>query len=79
MRMLRAMPTRFKDEDVTEIAALWQIRAEADRVTAQAITRLRGSGFTWAEIAGELGVSLQAVQQWHQRRSAFNDPLKAGT
>ena len=44
--------------------------SEAERAVTDAITGLRSAGFTWEELGAEIGVSRQAVQQWHKRRLA---------
>jgi hypothetical protein len=78
IRMIRAMARRVGANDIAEFGLMWQIMGEAEGAVFEAIEKLRGEGFAWAEIAAEVGVSRQAVQQWHGRRAAVfgrNDPL----
>jgi len=53
-----------------EFASVWQIRAAADRIAADAIDRLRAEGASWAELAAETGLSRQGLAQWRGRRPA---------
>ena len=42
--------------------------AEIDDAIAKAVTGLRGSGYSWAEIGSRLGIARQAAQQrWGAR------------
>ena len=42
-------------------------RAELDRAESLSVRRARNSGLTWQEIAGELGVTKQAVHKRYGR------------
>ncbi len=53
-----------------EFASVWQIRAAADRIAADAIDRLRAEGSSWAELAAHTGLSRQGLAQWRGRRPA---------
>jgi len=45
-----------------------RLSAEIDTAIAQAVTGLRGSGYSWAEIGSRLGITRQAAQQrWGAR------------
>lgn len=44
-----------------------QQRAELDRAESLSVRRARNSGLTWQEIAGELGVTKQAVHKRYGR------------
>lgn len=69
VRMIRTLARRVGASDIDEFAALWEVRAEADRAAAAAIDDLRAAGFSWAEIAAQTGASKQALSQWHKRRA----------
>jgi hypothetical protein len=44
------------------------LSAEIDTAIAQAVTGLRGFGYSWAEIGSRLGITRQAAQQrWGAR------------
>ena len=44
------------------------LSAEIDDAIAQAVTGLRGFGYSWAEIGSRLGITRQAAQQrWGAR------------
>jgi DNA-directed RNA polymerase sigma subunit (sigma70/sigma32) len=86
--MIRSLARRIGGSDLAQFGVLWEVMAEAERAATDAITGLRSSGFTWEELGTEIGVSRQAVQQWHKRRladisdqasteSAVNDSLTA--
>lgn len=73
IRMIRTMARRVGASDLAEFGAMWEVRAEAERAAADAIDGLRASGFSWGEIAAEVGVSKQAVHQWRKRRDSADD------
>ena len=56
-----------------EFASVWQIRAAADRIAADAIDRLRAEGSSWAELAAHTGLSRQGLAQWRGRRPARSE------
>ena len=62
-RVLRAYARRVADGDVEALALMLGLSAEIDDAIAQAITGLRGSGYSWAEIGSRLGITRQAAQQ----------------
>ena len=45
------------------------LSAEIDDAIAQAVTGLRGFGYSWAEIGSRLGITRQAAQQRWGRAS----------
>jgi hypothetical protein len=78
IRMIRAMSGRADASDLAEFALFWEIRAEADRATFDAITALKAAGYSWADLAEEVGGFRQAMSQWHKRKAAqygVNTPL----
>ena len=67
-RVLRAYARRVADGDVEALTLMLGLSAEIDTAIAQAVTGLRGSGYSWAEIGSRLGVTRQAAQQrWGAR------------
>ena len=67
-RVLRAYARRVADGDVEALTLMLGLSAEIDDAIAQAVTGLRGSGYSWAEIGSRLGITRQAAQQrWGAR------------
>ena len=62
-RVLRAYARRIADGDVEALTLMLGLSAEIDDAIAQAVTGLRGSGYSWAEIGSRLGITRQAAQQ----------------
>ena len=62
-RILRAYTRRVADGDVEALAVLLGLSAEIETAIAQAVTGLRASGYSWAEIGSRLGITRQAAQQ----------------
>ncbi|MGI8593423.1 MAG: Clp protease N-terminal domain-containing protein, partial [Solirubrobacteraceae bacterium] len=50
------------------LRALTAMRREADRLEAQHVTSAIQGGWSWSRVAGELGVSKQAVHRKHAQR-----------
>ncbi len=75
VRMIRSYAARVGVSDIDNICPLWEVRQAADDAVTEAINDLRRSGFSWERIGAEIGMSRQAVQQWHARRQGVNDPL----
>ena len=70
-RVLRAYARRVADGDVEALAVLLGLSAEIDDAIAQAVTGLRGFGYSWAEIGSRLGITRQAAQQrWAGRKDS---------
>jgi hypothetical protein len=66
-RILRAYARRVADGDVEALIAMTGLAAEIDAAIGQAVTGLRGFGYSWAEIGSRLGITRQAAQQrWGQ-------------
>jgi hypothetical protein len=68
-RVLRAYARRVADGDVESLACMIGLSAEIDTAIAQAVTGLRATGYSWAEIGARLGVTRQAAQQRWGRAS----------
>ena len=62
-RVLRAYARRVADGDVEALTLMLGLSAEIDNAIAQAVTGLRGFGYSWAEIGSRLGITRQAAQQ----------------
>ena len=67
-RVIRAAGRRVASGDVEALTALAALSLELDTALDQAVTGLRGAGYSWAEIASRLGVTRQAAQQRWTRR-----------
>jgi hypothetical protein len=66
-RILRAYTRRVADGDVDALIAMTGLAAEIDAMIGQAVTGLRSSGYSWADIGARLGITCQAAQQrWGQ-------------
>ena len=70
-RVLRAYARRVADGDVEALILMFGRSAEIDTAISQAVTGLRGFGYSWAEIGSRLGTTRQAAQQ---RGHSENDP-----
>src|SRR5438093_121265 len=68
-RVLRAYARRVADGDVEALTLMLGLSAEIDDTIAQAVTGLRGFGYSWAEIGSRLGITRQAAQQRWGRAS----------
>jgi hypothetical protein len=67
-RVLRAYARRVAQGDVEALTLMLGLSAEIDTAIAQAVTGLRGFGYSWAEIGSRLGITRQAAQQrWGAR------------
>jgi hypothetical protein len=66
-RILRAYARRVADGDVEALIAMTGLAQDIDAAIGQAVTGLRGFGYSWAEIGSRLGITRQAAQQrWGQ-------------
>ena len=67
-RVMRAYAQRVAASDVDALADMTGIATELDKAISQAVIGLRNTGYSWAEIAAQLGVTRQAAQQrWGHR------------
>ena len=67
-RVLRAYARRVATGDIDALTAMTDLSTEIDAVIGQAVTGLRGFGYSWAEIGTRLGITRQAAQQrWGSR------------
>ena len=62
-RVIRAHVRRVAAGDVDALADMTRLATDLDEAISQAVTGLRGAGYSWAEIATRLGVTRQAAQQ----------------
>ena len=62
-RILRAYARRVATGDVEALTLMLGLSAELDTAIGQAVTGLRGFGYSWAEIGNRLGITRQAAQQ----------------
>jgi hypothetical protein len=62
-RVLRAYARRIADGDIESLSLMTSLADEVDAAIGQAVTGLRGFGYSWAEIGSRLGVTRQAAQQ----------------
>jgi hypothetical protein len=62
-RILRAYARRVADGDVEALILMTSLADEIDTAIGQAVTGLRQSGYSWAEIGSRLGITRQAAQQ----------------
>jgi DNA-directed RNA polymerase specialized sigma24 family protein len=62
-RVLRAWARRVAAGDIDAITSMAAAARELDDAMREAVTGLRGKGYSWAEIATRLGVTRQAAQQ----------------
>jgi hypothetical protein len=72
IRMIRTMARRVGASDIAEFGAMWEVMEESERAVTKTVDDLRVSGFSWAEIAAEVGWTKQRLQQWRQRRGEFH-------
>lgn len=62
-RVLHAWARRVAAGDIDAITAMATAARELDNAIRQAVTGLRGKGYSWAEIATRLGITRQAAHQ----------------
>ena len=62
-RVIAAYSRRVAGGDIEAITAMTALADDLDDAIRQAITGLRASGYSWADIAARLGASRQAAQQ----------------
>ena len=67
-RMVRAYGRRLADADPTDLAAAIQLQDELSNAIGQAVAAMRDThGYSWADVAAELGVTRQAAFQRYGR------------
>jgi hypothetical protein len=71
VRIVRSLARRIGGGDAAEFAALWELVTEAETAAALAIDELRAKGYSWADLAGEVGMAKQSLHQWRQRRPGW--------
>ena len=62
-RILRAYARRIATGDIEALTLMTDLADEIDSAISQAVTGLRASGYSWAEIGSRLGITRQAAQQ----------------
>ena len=62
-RVIRAYSRRVATGDVEAITVMAALASDLEDATRQAITGLRQSGYSWADIAMRLGITRQGAQQ----------------
>jgi hypothetical protein len=62
-RVIRAYSRRVADGDIEAITVMAALADHLEEATRQAITGLRGFGYSWADIAMRLGITRQGAQQ----------------
>jgi uncharacterized protein with PIN domain len=63
-RMTRGLGRRLADGDPADVASALDVSRELDRVIKESVRAMREAhGFSWAQIADELGMTRQAAQQ----------------
>jgi len=73
-RVIRAYSRRVAVGDVEAITAMVALAADLEEATRQAITGLRGFGYSWADIAMRLGITRQGAQQrWGETPEPVTD------
>lgn len=67
-RMVRSYGRRLADGDPSDLADAVKLARQLDDIIGQAVADLRDNhGFSWADIARELGVTRQGAQQRYAR------------
>ena len=73
-RVIRAYSRRVASGDIEAIAAMDRLAGDLEEATRQAITGLRGFGYSWADIAMRLGITRQGAQQrWGETPAPVTD------
>src|SRR5690349_15246831 len=62
-RVIAAYSRRVAAGDIEAITAMARLADDLEDATRQAITGLRSSGYSWADIALRLGITRQGAQQ----------------
>src|SRR5690349_8680957 len=73
-RVIRAYSRRVASGDIEAITAMNRLATDLEEATRQAITGLRGFGYSWADIAMRLGITRQGAQQrWGETPEPVTD------
>ena len=79
-RVIRAYSRRVASGDVEAITAMNRLAIDLEEATRQAITGLRGFGYSWADIAMRLGITRQGAQQrWGETPEPVTDTSSTRT
>jgi hypothetical protein len=62
-RILTAYARRVATGDIEALTLMIGLAGDIDTAIGNAVTGLRGSGYSWAEIGSRLGITRQAAQQ----------------
>jgi hypothetical protein len=62
-RVIAAYSRRVGSGDIEAITSMAALADDLDHAIRQAISGLRGCGYSWAEIAARLGITRQGAQQ----------------
>jgi hypothetical protein len=62
-RVIAAYSRRVAAGDIEAITTMTALADELEEATRQAITGLRASGYSWADVALRLGITRQGAQQ----------------
>src|SRR4029079_2982001 len=77
-RVIAAYSRRVASGDIEAITTMAALAGHFDAGTRQAITGLRGSGYSWADIAMRLGITRQGAQQrWGDTPAPVTDDSSA--
>ena len=77
-RVIRAYSRRVAAGDIEAITTMAALADHLEDATRQAITGLRGFGYSWADIAMRLGITRQGAQQrWGDTPPPITDDTSA--
>ena len=69
-RGARALGQRVASGEVDNLAEFVRAQEALTQAKWDAITGLREFGYSWSDIGREMGMTRQAVQQWHAKNTA---------
>lgn len=68
-RMMRSYGKRIANGDPSDLADAVKLQRQLDGIIRDAVTAMRAeSGFSWQQLADELGTTRQAAQQRYGKR-----------
>ena len=74
-RVINAYSRRVASGDIEAISTMARLAGHLEDATRQAITGLRESGYSWADIALRLGITRQGAQQrWGEPPEPVTNP-----